>query len=276
MAFRLFVSDLDDSLLNDASELSPRTLRALSALMRKGVYVVLASGRMVEAMLPYARQVQPNAPLIAYNGGMVYDVSAQKALDLLPVPMDAAREAAKMAEDMGIHIQAFDETGYYYAEDNASSAFYASKIRIPGRAVHRKLSEAIDHDLCKMLMVVDPAEAPALAEKFREKFAGRINCAISRPYYIECTGIGADKGAALKLVSERLGVKREEIIAFGDAQNDMPMLNYAGRGCAVANARREVLEQVRWIVPDNDSDGIAKVLEMLLEDGAFDAEGAPA
>jgi hypothetical protein len=237
--------------------------------MENGAYVVLASGRMIEAILPYAEQVKPNAPVIAFNGGMTYDIAAKKSLDKLPVPAAVARELAKTAEDMGIHIQAFDETGYYYAEDNWGSAFYASKLRIPGRAVHHKLSEYVTDDLCKCSWssiqrgAVPDGNVPRQVRRTRQ-----LRHIPSLLHRMHRRRRGQGRRASTPRAAP--GCETEEIVAFGDAhkRHDHAALRRARitpwptqgpRCCRRCNTSR----------PPNSQDGVAQIVEQLLREGLF-------
>jgi hydroxymethylpyrimidine pyrophosphatase-like HAD family hydrolase len=138
--------------------------------------------------------------------------------------------------------------------------------------VGAKLSEWIDAPLCKLLLIAEPPVASLLARELAPRFAGRMEIALSRPNYVECTAAGVHKGAALRTLAERLRIPRENVAAFGDNENDASMIRWAGHGYAVANARESVRAGA-LPAPANDSDGVAQVIERLLADGAI-APGA--
>lgn len=267
MAIKMIVSDLDDTLLNSASALTERTVNALQRAMDRGVYVVLASGRMPRAMLNYAEQISVNAPIIAYNGAVTLDLADGHALSRFSVPKDAAIAVCERAAMENLYIQAFINGAYYFEEENEYNRRYGQSIGLIGTAVHQPLARFIDRDCEKLLLIGDAERMTRAAIGFSDQFGGRLNCFISRPTYIECTGIEATKGNAVRALAETLSVKPEEIVAFGDAQNDLSMLFYAGRGYAVANARPEVLDAVKYRAPSNDKDGVAQTIEELLLSG---------
>ena len=90
---------------------------------------------------------------------------------------------------------------------------------------------------------------------------------LSHPTYLEIVSASVDKGDALRILAERLGVAREEIAAFGDADNDVGMLEYAGSGYVMQNANEQLLARVPLHAPANTDDGVARVLEELLARG---------
>ena len=265
--YRLIVTDLDDTLLTSDAIISPRTERAVMAARERGAIFALASGRMTRAMLPYARQLDIIAPMIAYNGAEVYDPIARQTLFSLPVEAEPARQLCAMCEDMGLHIQAYMGDDYFFAEDNAYSELYAAAINLAGRATGVKLSEYIMGDCVKLLIVSEPERLVAVRAELDAAFGSIMSISTSRPNYLEFTHTEANKGNALRRLAPMLGVRREEIAAFGDGQNDLGMLTWAGLGFAPANARPEVLRAAPHTMPSNDEDGLARTLESLMAQG---------
>ena len=267
MPIQLIASDLDETLLNKRAELTSRTIRTLKRAMEAGALVTLASGRMVKAMSVYAGQIGVNAPLIAFNGALLYDPVARNTIAAREVPVEDARQVARFAEERGIHVQAFTREGYCFERENAFSDLYARGIGgIWGEAMGVKLSGWIDGPLCKLLLIAEPMVTSALARELAPMFAGRMEIALSRPNYLECTAAGVHKGAALMALARYLGIPRENVAAFGDNENDVSMLRWAGHGYAVANAPESVREGL-LSAPPSDQDGVAQVIEGLFEEG---------
>ena len=267
MPIQLIATDLDETLLDKRAELTERTVRAMKRAMEAGALVSLASGRMVKAMARYAEAIGVNAPLIAFNGALTYDYYSKVALDAREVPLEDARLVAQAAEARGIHVQAFTREGYFFERANAFRDLYARGIGgIGGKAVGEKLSGWIEAPLCKLLLIAEPSIAAQLVRELAPKFAGRMEIALSRPNYVECTASGVHKGAALSLLAERLGIPRENVAVFGDNENDVSMIRWAGHGYAVANAPESVRAGA-LPAPASDMDGVAQVIERLLDEG---------
>jgi hypothetical protein len=267
MPIQLIATDLDETLLNKRAELSERTIRALKRAMEAGIYVSLASGRMVKAMAKYASAIGVNAPLIAFNGALLYDYRTKTSLEAREVPLEDAKLVALAAEARGIHVQAFTREDYFFERANAFSDLYARGIGgIGGTAVGEKLSGWIGSPLCKLLLIAEPNVASQLVRELAPMFAGRMEIAQSRPNYVECTASGVHKGAALEALAARLNIPRENVAAFGDNENDVSMIRWAGHGYAVANAP-EGVRAGALSAPASDLDGVAQVIEGLLDDG---------
>ncbi len=269
MRIRLIVADMDDTLLRSDGAISGRTLDALNRAKQRGARVCLASGRMTEAMLFAAQAVQVNAPILSYNGGATYDVESGRVLRQTMIPAETARELCAMAEGYGLHVQGYDASGYFFAEDNEQSRAYEKGTGVAGHAVHGALSEKIHTDQFKILIIADAGRVAELLPLFCARFDGRVNCVNSKAYYIECIAPGIDKGAAVKALARDLGVAQGEILAFGDGQNDLEMLNYAGLGYAMGNASDAVKARAPRVCASNDEDGMAQIIEQLLEEGAI-------
>ena len=271
---RLIATDLDDTLLDAGSDISPRTLAALKACMAAGCRVSLSSGRMLEAMLPFARRIGVNAPMLLYNGAMIYDHNGDETIFAPRVPYETALGIVRMAEAMGLYIQLYPGKGYFCREITDFTRPYARSIRVEATPVHMPMSrwlEAHPGDMQKLLIIDTPEGADRAQAALREAFPRGAVFLKSKPHYLEIAPEGVDKGRSLARLAEHLGIAREEVMAFGDGQNDAPMLAWAGTGVAMANSCPEALRAADRIAPRNTEDGVAQVIEAYLEKGLLGA-----
>ena len=268
---RLIATDLDDTLLNGMNELSPRTKAALDAAMALGCGVTLSSGRMVEAMLPFAQKIGVNAPMLLYNGALLWNHATDETLYANRVPFEIALGVLRVIEAAGSYVQVYPGRGYYCTEILPRTEAYARQIGVAPTATHMPMSkwlEAHPGDVQKLLVIDDgPERADALQAKLRAAFPHGASFMKSKPHYIEIMPEGVDKGASMKRLAELLGVKPEEVMAFGDGQNDVPMLRFAGYGYAMANGCAEARACTSNIAPPNTEDGVAQVIERYLARG---------
>lgn len=261
MKIKLIASDMDGTLLNDRSELTDRTVRALMMAAERGVYFVLASGRMARAMRPYAERLPMNAPIIADNGALIYDLRTDETLFKITLDEPDVLSVLRETEAMGLYVQSYIGDDYYFEREAEYSRSYARSVHVEGKCAGTKLSRFKTDEVLKLLIVDEPARIEKIRPQFIEKFGDKMNVAVSRPHFLEFTHKQAEKGLALKMLAEMLGVDRAQIAAFGDAQNDLSMIAYAGIGCAVRSARPEVLEAADEVVPGNGEDGVAQWIE---------------
>ena len=113
---RLIATDLDDTLLNADSALTPRSRAALQAAMAAGCGVAIVSGRMLEATLPFAEQLGVNAPMVLYNGAMLYDHRSEETLFARRIPFETALGMVRLIERMGLYVQLYPGMGYFCDE----------------------------------------------------------------------------------------------------------------------------------------------------------------
>lgn len=264
--YRLIAADIDDTLLDPAGKLTPRTEAAFMRAAEAGVYVVLASGRMYESTRPYAEKLGVNAPVVSYNGGMVYDMRAQKPLSVSAIELDVAAEIIKMAEADGIYVQMYTDKGYFTREYTRYTAMYEASIGVKCNITGKNLSEIIAVPPIKLLFIGESERSPAIIEKYSAAFPS-VTFMMSKPHYVEVVAKNVDKSFAIRKVLDILDVKPEEMLAFGDGQNDLSMLHMAGRGYCMMNASEGVREKCRWFAPSNAEDGCAQVIESLLNSG---------
>ena len=267
---RLIATDLDDTLLNEHSGLNPRTKRALDAAMAAGCGISLSSGRMVEAMVPLAKQIGVNAPMLLYNGALAWDYATDEIIFSFEIPFETALGIAEMAEANGFYIQAYPGRNYYCNEVCEFTRRYASSIRVDAIPVHRPVSEWMrEHPsgMQKLLLIDTPEGADRAKAMLSEAYPTGASFMKSRAHYLEIAPEGVDKGRSLARLAEHLGLSRDEVMAFGDGQNDVTMIEAAGTGVAVANACPEALAVADRIAPPNTEDGVAQVIEEYLREG---------
>ena len=125
--------------------------------------------------------------------------------------------------------------------------------------------DSIDFPVNKCLMTADPDYLVQVEKKLKDKYAGSLNIFRSEPYFLEIMPKGIDKASVLQRFLSYLGISREEIICCGDGYNDLTMIQYAGLGVAMANARPEVIAAADYVTASNDEDGIVQVIEEFIK-----------
>jgi Cof subfamily protein (haloacid dehalogenase superfamily) len=266
---RLIAADLDGTLLNNQSLLTERTRSAVARAMGAGARFVLATGRMSDSTREFARELSTNAPVIAFNGALAMEWATGEVLFAHAIAPKIAREVCAMAERCGIFIQYFPERGFFYERRVPEiSDEYEGRIRMRGQVAGRALSEWIDRPAFKLLTIGEHEALVRLRDDIHARFPG-LKAMLSHPTYLEIVTAGVDKGAALETLARMYGIARDEIAAFGDADNDAGMIEYAGMGYCMENGYEDVKERSKNIAPPNDLDGVARVLETLLAENSI-------
>lgn len=266
---RLIAVDMDGTLLNHEGKLTERTIKAAKAAMEKGAKFVLSSGRMPEALKAFAGELSVNAPCVCFNGGAAIDVFTGEVYYKTPVPMELARDIAKTAESMNLYIHAFIRGGYIAPEYNEKTAKYEQLTTVKATVINGKVSENLTEEPMKILVLDTPEGAEKALPVLQEKFRGRAAIMRSQKHLIECVDKNTSKAGALEHLIQTLGINRDETIAFGDGQNDLEMLRWAGESYVMDNASEIVKTACeRFIIaPSNKEDGVAQVIEALIREG---------
>ena len=264
---RLIATDLDDTLLDARSDVTERTCRALERAMDAGVMISLSSGRMTEAMVPFAERLCVNAPMILYNGALIYDHRDGRTLYANAIPAKTALNVARMVEEMGVYLQIYPGKGYFCNRRCEHTDRYEASIRVRCTELGMPVSEWMRGDMVKMLAIATPEIIDQAQARLREAFPKGVCFMKSKAHYLEIVAEGVDKERALKALGDQLGVTRDEIMAFGDGQNDASMIACAGWGVAMENAVDECKSVAKLIAPRNTEDGVAQVIEQFLDEG---------
>lgn len=263
---RMIVTDLDGTLLAGKSILPEENIRALRRAMDAGVKVVLASGRMLEATLPIAEAIGVNAPMSLFNGAMTYDRATGKVLRAHTIDRETGLRVLREIEARGGYAHAFPGEGFYLEKRCRWTDYYENKIGVKGRELGCRLSQWLETDLYKLLCLGEPEELDALAAQLRPLFP-ELSFVKSGPYHLEVVRRDVDKASGLKDVGEATGVAPEEMLAFGDEMNDLPMLLYAGTGYAMENAVDGVRKALKFVAPRNTDCGVARIVNLYLDEG---------
>jgi Cof subfamily protein (haloacid dehalogenase superfamily) len=265
--FRLAAIDLDETLLGPDNLISRRNARAVHALRSAGVVCIIASGRMHEATIRFADELGLDGPIISYNGAMVKVIRTGEVWHHLPVPADAAAEVIRYCADRGLHLNYYLNDRLYVAQQGEWARFYLRHTGSPMEELG-DLGYLCGTEPTKMILIDTPEVTDRLQDEFKERFGPALYIMKTNPEYLEFMHPTANKGAALSLVASRLGVRREETIAFGDGANDLPMLEWAGLPIAMHGAGPAVRAVAARIAPPYNEDGLAMVIERILEESS--------
>lgn len=263
MNYRMIVLDLDDTLLRDDHTISPRTKKALMDAQQAGLKVVLASGRPTFAMTHIAKELELEkygSFILSFNGAKITNCATQEVLfssTLSPATVHELFEISKQ-EGVWIHTYVGDEI-----VTPAHNKYTDIEGEITGMPIveAKNFVEAIQEPVVKVLMVDDPEKLIALEDKLQPQLAGELNVVRSKPFFLEFTEAGVDKGTSLHHLIQQLGIKREEVIAIGDSYNDLAMIQFAGLGVAMGNAPDDIKAIADLVTDTNMEDGVAKIVE---------------
>jgi Cof subfamily protein (haloacid dehalogenase superfamily) len=258
---RLVATDLDGTLLRSDGTISAPTVEVLGTLSARGTHIVLVTGRPVRWLSKVYGQIPLPLPAVCANGAVVYDPVLDEVLradplapDLLADVCARLREAVTDAVfaveiDHGRQMRHEAEYPIWPEADRATIEQCRSLTDLCAVPAVKLLVRSATHDtdglLAAVLSVVDTS-----AEATHSTATGLV----------EVSAFGVTKAAGLAWLCERLGVTADEVLAFGDMPNDVPMLSWAGQAVCVANAHPAVKEVADEVTLSNDDDGVAAYL----------------
>ena len=253
----LVATDLDGTLLDPEGRLSERARQVLDALDARGIPVGFTTGRPLRWMTSLWAAVGGHGLAVCSNGAIVYDVEADRVRDIHPLPRDNALRVARVLRER--------IPGVTFAIEHSEG--WASEVDFPGHpddrtGKHRGRFEEIYRDDVAKLLAVHREREPEEFWAEVERLVGDVVTTTWSSSYalVEMSGLGVTKATSLARLATELGVAPEEVVAFGDMPNDLPMLGWAGTSYAVANAHASVLETADHVVPGNAEDGVAVTL----------------
>ena len=219
---------------------------------------------MFRSALPYAREAGIHDPLVCYQGAVVADPDTGEFLRHVPIPLELARETIAAVEAEGFPLNVYVDDELYVVRETAESEAYA---RFQKLAVHPvgDLLAWLDKPPTKLVSVGDPLELDDLEVRMKERFDGRLYISKSLPHFLEFAHPDVTKGSGLEFLAGLLGFTRAETVAFGDGENDVELLEWAGYAVAVANAHPKVLAVADYVCPSVEEEGVAQVIEAYLD-----------
>jgi HAD-superfamily hydrolase, subfamily IIB len=265
--YKLIALDMDGTLLTTDKKVSERTEAAIKAAEAKGVKIVLASGRPLVGLNRYLEElelIKGEDYVLSFNGGLVQNTKTAEIVSKVSLKGSDLKYIYEISKELNINIHAFSAKEGLITPKNSHYTDHEAEIN--GIDINIKDFNEVDdeEDIIKVMMI-DPQEIldPAI-EKLPKEVYEKYSVFKSSPFFLEFTHKEVDKGLGLKRLGEYLGIKKEEIIACGDAGNDLSMVKYAGLGVAMDNAVSEVKEAADYITASNDEDGIAQVIEKFI------------
>ena len=266
---KLIALALDGTLLNDAKELTDRTRRALEAAAESGIRIVISTGRPVTALPPELLHL----PCIRYastaDGARIQDLHTGELLFEGLIPKEMVPPIYEVFDRFDVIDEIYIDGQGYISEPDldrldgyTASPAVAQYVRRTRRTVP-DIHELLDHDIDKAHALFKSYEDRSLAMEMISQIADFKMCD-AFPINLEISAPGIDKGHGLKVLGEKLGIRTEQMAAFGDSNNDAAMLRTAGTAVVMGNADPDVKELADLIAPTNEEDGVAVIIERML------------
>ncbi len=268
MDIKLIAIDLDGTLLNSKKKLSEANRQALSLCTRKGIWVVPSTGRTVDGISGEIKAIPGVRYAVTTNGAVIEDMEEKNAIDTCMLPFQQALELLRLVDSYHVMYDPYiDRRGIteprffeHLSEYSLSPEF--QEMVLQTRDLHPNIIEFViesQKPVEKINLFFSDMEERARLRAVLEK-RGDILVTSSIPNNLEINAPGATKGNAVLRLAAHLGLKKEQIMAIGDGENDFTMIHEAGIGIAMKNGKQELLEAADYITKTNDEDGVAAAI----------------
>jgi Cof subfamily protein (haloacid dehalogenase superfamily) len=260
----LLAIDLDGTLVEPMAPVSPAVVAAVARATAAGVRATIVTGRMFVGAEPFVKLLHIDGPIICYQGAVTADARTGRFQREVPLRNAVALRIYAAAKAHGYHVQFYRGDRFYVEELNRFAELYG---RISGAVpvVVPSLPDAFGGaDSTKVNIVTDTSRTPAAEQLMREVCGGDAYVTRSNPEFVEMLDPRVDKGIALGLLAESVGIPLERVMAIGDSYNDLPLLRAAGFSVAMGSAPPELKAQADAVVADVEHDGVAEAIERFI------------
>lgn len=267
-AVRLVATDLDGTLLRDDLSVSPRTRRALDAVRAAGVVVVPVTARQPIGLREIADQAGFTEWAVCSNGSFAIHLGTGEVLFEQTVDVEIQRRLVEALEPIVeglLYVSVRDRgEGFVPQEGYTDLATFADHKRDVSTMGRHPLADVVGMPSLKLIVRHPERPAGELLDLVRGIGLAGIAATHSGAPFVEVMAEGVNKAWGVARLCDHLGITADEVLAFGDAPNDVELLAWAGHGVAVANACPEALAAAVEVTASNEEDGVAEVLERLV------------
>ena len=267
MKYKLIAMDLDGTLNNDQKVITEKTKEALMAAQEAGIRLALASARPSPGLFKerdVLRLQDHQGILMSYNGGRIVDAQTGKVLFETSMDLAETRQVLRRLEELPVTPILDDGVQFYVTDKNGYKVDYECKNNNMVCTEVENLADFLTFAPIKILMSVQPEQLPEIQRSIAQMLPETLTVVQTAAFYLEVIPKVINKGQGIRDICKVLDITPAEVISFGDAANDIPMLLEAGVGVAMGNASEAVKAAADMVTLNNNEDGIAAALEKLL------------
>ena len=260
---KLIAIDVDGTLVNSKKELTKENVEAIKYAVRRGVKVVISSGRPLSGIKQYEEPFEKDIPFITFNGAMVVKKDSNVVLYNKTIEYNEAYNILKYIYDNKINVVVWSDSKLYVnvISDTTKSYGYKSGCDpILSFDIEKMCQDGVN----KILLYGDNSDLLNYKNDI-SRISNKVNLEFSSPYYLEIFNIEASKGNAVKALCDYYGFNREEVVTIGDNFNDLSMLKFSKISVAMDNSPDEIKEMCTFVTKSNEESGVAYAIRMLIK-----------
>lgn len=260
--YKLIVLDCDGTLLNSSKNITERTQNALTHVLAKDVKIMIASARPFYRLKPILCELGINVDdqfTIAFNGALVVNNTESEILFSKGFEYEQIKEIIEIGESFLTKMFLYSKNVIYSNKDDEKYRKKNPDVNFDVVSLERL--DYTNIPIYKIAYVNTPEDTIKLRNKLPSFMFEKYEVSSSVPQFVEIVNRGVTKAGALALVQKKMGIESSEILAFGDQDNDIPMLKYAGGSVVMGNASDEIKAYATYVTKSNDEDGVAVAIE---------------
>lgn len=262
---KLIALDMDGTLLTEDKKIPQAHIDAIHQAIQAGVKLVLCTGRPLVGVKPYFQELgleNENEYVIVDNGCAIHQTSDWQIIDWQELKPDDIRYLYSLAEQSHVQLTLFDEEHYFVVGEKASKIVTDDAALVFTTPTEISLEEACSgqHRMFQAMFLGNPEQVDDFDTKFSQELCQRFSGVRSQPVIYEAMPKGVTKAFALERLAQRLEINPEEIMALGDANNDIEMLQFAGLGVAMGNSSQHVKDLADYVTDSNEENGVATAI----------------
>lgn len=259
-----FACDLDGTLIGPDGVVGDRTRAAIARAQAAGAPVLIATGRMFRSVERYLDDVGLPEPVVCYQGAAVVEPQSREFLLHEPLDVETAREAIAELGTVGISPNVYVDDQLYVARENDYTRRYSVFQRLPVVEVGDLLTW-LDRAPTKLVAVAEPPVLAEIRPRLARRLGRRAFLTTSLPYMLEIGNPDVTKGSGIAFVAGLLTLDLDRVVAFGDGENDVELLEAAGFGVAVEGGHPRLRAVADATCPGPADEGVASVIEAVLD-----------
>lgn len=269
MSIKLIALDIDDTLLNSEAQLEEATIKAIEKAKQEGIKIVLTTGRPLMSTTKFLKQLglanQSDQYVINYHGTLI-QTTAGKLIASNPLTFaDVKKTATYIQNATGVDFVAETNRDIFLTKANMNwhTGFecFKNHYRVHFRTLAQMESEQSHLTFYKMMFIAEPTILDKVQKNLPNWLLQGYKCARTETSFFDIINKKVNKGWAVKTLAEKLGFAPDEVMAVGDGDSDLPMIQYAGLGVAMKNGTPRLLKAANEITSDQNHAGVAKAIE---------------